>query len=325
MKSQSVNGLDVPISVGILGTMNFGDTVGEKLAGQMLEASFEAGVTVIDTANAYSGGACEQMLGRLLPGQDDSHILATKVGILHEDAKGAPPLSRAAILDSISGSLKRLKREKIDLYYLHAPDRLTEARESIETLRELHLAEKISAWGFSNYSSWQALELISLADEVGLPRPIIGQQLFNMVSRKIESEYLEFSRRYDLHLMVYNPLAGGLLSGKYKFDELPSEGRFGSSKLAEMYVKRYWSKDLFSSISDLQNHADGIGISLPELAFKWLLAKPEVGSILVGASSMQQLSANLAAVCADELEAKSVEACEEIGARLNGPMANYNR
>jgi aryl-alcohol dehydrogenase-like predicted oxidoreductase len=305
--------------------MNFGDSVDERLAGQMLDVSFEAGVTVVDTANAYSGGACEQMLGRLIPGQSDSHILATKVGILHEDAKGEPPLSRTAILNSISGSLSRLKREKIDLYYLHAPDRLTEPRESIETLRELHLAQKISAWGFSNYSAWQALELITLADEVGLPRPIVGQQLYSAVSRKIEIEYLEFSRKYDLHLMVYNPLAGGLLSGKHKFEELPEKGRFGSSKLAEMYVNRYWSEDLFDAISALQNHADELGIGLPELSFRWLLAKPEVGSILIGASSMQQLVANLAAASAAALEAKSLEVCNEIGGLLSGPMANYNR
>jgi aryl-alcohol dehydrogenase-like predicted oxidoreductase len=325
MKYETLPGLRLPVSKGVLGTMNFGDTVDELLAGQILDASLAAGVTMLDTANAYSGGACEEMVGRLMRGHEDHLLLATKVGIPHRDADGLPPLSPRAITNCMDGSLRRLGVEKVDLYYLHAPDRETPVRETVESMKSLYEQGKFGAWAFSNYSAWQSLELIQSADQVGLPRPVLGQQLYNTVSRKLESEYIEFSMLYGLHLMVYNPLVGGLLSGKHHFDSLPSEGRFGDSKLAEMYKKRYWSEALFSAIHALQTVADNLEISLPELAFRWLLSKKSVGSILLGASKFEQIEANLKACSAEPLDEESLLACDAIGATLSGPMANYNR
>jgi len=325
MHSLTLQHLRLPMSKGVLGTMNFGDTVDESLAGKMVEVSLEAGVTMLDTANAYSGGACEEIVGRLIRDRTEDLMIATKVGIPHADSEGLAPLSSLAIERSLEGSVSRLGVEKVDLYYLHAPDRQTDPKETIETLKRLHDKGMFDAWGFSNYSAWQALQLIQIADSIGLSRPVLGQQLYNVISRKIESEYLEFSSEYGLHLMVYNPMAGGLLSGKHKFESQPESGRFGSSKLSEMYKKRYWNHQLFDAIESLSSVAAEMEKSLPELAFQWLQSKQSIGSILLGASTLEQLNQNLLLLELPQLTVEAVAAIDYSCKALEGPMISYNR
>ena len=249
-----VDGLKLPISRLVLGTMTFGDTVDEATAGRMVDEALDAGITTIDTANAYVGGATEEMLVPPPEGTPRRVILASKAGMPHADHGANSPLSPAGLRASVEGSLRRLGVDSIDLFYLHQPDRATPLHETLATVAELVAEGKIGALGVSNFAAWQIADVIHTAREVGAPQPVVAQQLYNLVARRLEEEYLEFAATHNVHTMVYNPLGGGLLTGKHSFDAKPTEGRFGDSKLAAMYTQRYWDKQLFDAIGELSRH-----------------------------------------------------------------------
>ena len=320
-----VDGLKLSISRLVLGTMTFGDTADEATAGRMVEEALAAGITTIDTANAYVGGVTEEMLSRLLKGKRDAVILASKAGMPHADHGSHAPLSEAGLRASVEGSLRRLGVDSIDLFYLHQPDRATPLTETLSTVASLVAEGKIGALGVSNFAAWQIADVIHTAREVGAPRPVVAQQLYNLVARRLEEEYLEFAATHDVHTMVYNPLGGGLLTGKHSFDAKPTEGRYGDSKLAAMYTQRYWDKQLFDAIGGLSRIASDAGVSLAELSLRWLAYRDGVGSMLLGGSKVEQLRANIAAVANGPLPADVVDACDAVGTSLRGPMPAYNR
>lgn len=325
MHGTHVEGLELPISQLVLGTMTFGDTVNVAEAASMVDAALDAGITVIDTANGYAGGASEEILASLLPKRRNSVLLASKAGMPHPDAGEHSPLSAIGLRQSVHGSLRRLSVDRIDLLYLHQPDRVTPMEETMSTISELVQQGTIGALGVSNFAAWQISELDHVADAIGTPRPVVAQQLFNLVARRIEEEYLEFARTTGLLTMVYNPLGGGLLTGMHSFTEVPTEGRFGNSKLAEMYKQRCWDPRLFDAIEMLEKIASGAAITLVELSLRWLMSKPDVGAILLGASRVEQLQANISAAGKGLLPDDIVAACDDVGKALRGPMASYNR
>src|SRR5262249_40608474 len=147
----------------------------------------------------------------------ESVQIATKVGFGRIDGK-PEGLSRARILAAIKGSLQRLNTDYVDVYYLHVPDHVTPIEESLEAIHEILDAGKARHWGISNYASWQILEILGLADARNMPRPVIAQQMYNVFIRQLDIEYFPFTRQYPIHTTVYNPLAGGLLSGKHQRD-----------------------------------------------------------------------------------------------------------
>jgi aryl-alcohol dehydrogenase-like predicted oxidoreductase len=309
----------------VLGTMTFGDTVDADGAAAMVDAALQAGITHIDTANGYAGGESERILAHLLAGRRDRVTLATKAGIPHPDAGDHSPLSAAGLRASVEGSLSRLGTDHIDLFYLHQPDRAAPLSETLGTVADLVSEGKIGKLGVSNYAAWQIAELNHTADDVGAPRPIAAQQLYNLLARRIEEEYAEFASVTGLTTVVYNPLGGGLLTGRHSFDNDPAEGRFGDSRLAAMYKERYWNAAIFEAIQQLTVIADKAGMPLTELALRWLVAKPATGPILLGGSKVEHLHSNIAAVAKGPLDADVVEACDDVGAALRGPMPGYNR
>lgn len=316
MQVTHVKGLELPISQVVLGTMTFGDTV---------DAALDAGVTLVDTANGYAGGASEEILGALLPKRRGSVLLASKAGMPHADAGEDSPLSAAGLRRSVQGSLRRLGVERLDLFYLHQPDRSVPLEETLGAIGVLVQEGTIGALGVSNFAAWQIAELNATADRTGAPRPVVAQQLYNLVARRIEQEYAEFALSSGLHTMVYNPLGGGLLTGKHHFEVKPEGGRFHGSRLAEMYKQRYWDKQLFDAIAELSRIADGAGMPLTELAFRWLLSRPVTGSILLGGSKVGQLRANIKAAAKGPLPEVLVATCDQVGKSLHGPMPIYNR
>lgn len=318
-------GVPVPLSRLVLGTMTFGDTVDAAGAAAMVDVALDAGVTGIDTANAYAGGRTEPMLAELLRGRRDRVVLATKAGMPHPDAGDHSPLSPAALRASLEGSLRRLDTDRIDLFYLHQPDRATPIADTLATVVEFVTEGKVLALGVSNYAAWQVAELTHTADQIGAPRPVLAQQLYNLLARRVEEEYLEYATTSGLMTMVYNPLGGGLLTGRHRFDDDPGTGRFGDSALAGMYRQRYWEARLFAAVERLAGIAEGAGIGLAELSLRWLLGKEDVGALLLGGSRVAQLHANLAAAAAGALPADVRTACDEVGADLRGPMPAYNR
>lgn len=313
----------------VLGTMTFGDTVSEEVARSMLALALDRGITVVDTANGYAGGACETMLAGLLAelpaSLRDTVVLASKAGMPHPDAGDSSPLSATGLRASVDGSLKRLGVDHLDLFYLHQPDRSTPLEETLGTVRDLVSEGKIGALGVSNFAAWQIAELARVADAVGAPRPMVAQQLYNLVARRVEEEYFEYAETTGLQTMVYNPLGGGLLTGRHTFDSKPDGGRFGDSRLAAMYTERYWNAELFAAIEALNKVASDTGVTPVELALRWLAGQERVSSILLGGSSAAQLAANLDAVARGPLPTEAVEACDAVGARLRGPMPAYNR
>ncbi|MFM9607527.1 aldo/keto reductase [Streptomyces sp. V2] len=315
----------VPLSRLVLGTMTFGDTVDRAGAAEMLAVALDAGITGVDTANGYAGGESERMLAGLLPGCRDRIVLATKAGIPHPDQGEHAPLSAAGMRAALEGSLKRLGTDHVDLFYLHQPDRATPIAETLGAVAGFVAEGKVRALGVSNYAAWQIAELNHVADELGAPRPVVAQQLHNLLARRIEEEYVEYAAVTGLRTMVYNPLGGGLLTGRHRFEQAPDSGRFGDSRLAEMYRARYWDQRLFDAVAELTRIAGESGIPLTELALRWLLDRDSTDALLLGGSRTEHLRANIAAAGAGSLPADVTAACDAVGAALRGPMPAYNR
>ncbi|PRX47035.1 aryl-alcohol dehydrogenase-like predicted oxidoreductase [Prauserella shujinwangii] len=320
-----VPGVDVPVSGLVLGTMTFGDTVDADGAQRMLDVALDAGITAVDTANGYAGGRTEEILRPLLAGRRDRIVLASKAGMPHPDAGEASPLSAAGLRAAVEGSLRRLGVDHLDLLYLHQPDRAVTLHETLTEVAALVAEGKVGALGVSNYAAWQIVRLGAVADEVGAPRPAVAQQLHNLLARRLEEEYAEMALSSGLRTMVYNPLGGGLLAGGHRFDEHPREGRFGDSRLAEMYRRRYWNEQLFDAVAELARIAGQAGIPLVELALRWLLSRPTTDAVLLGGSRPAHLESNIACLARGPLAADVVEACDQVGARLRGPMPAYHR
>ncbi|MET8977986.1 aldo/keto reductase [Streptomyces sp. NPDC004539] len=211
------------------------------------------------------------------------------------------------------------------MFYLHQPDRATPLAETLTAVAEFVAEGKIRALGVSNFAAWQIGEVVRVADEVGAPRPVVAQQLHNLLARRIEEEYVEYAAVTGLRTMVYNPLGGGLLTGRHHYEQAPESGRFGDSRLAEMYRARYWEPRLFDAVAELARIAAESGLPLTELALRWLLERDSTDALLLGGSRTEHLRANLAAAQAGPLPADVTAACDAVGATLRGPMPAYNR
>jgi aryl-alcohol dehydrogenase-like predicted oxidoreductase len=276
-----------PLSVG---AMNFGKRTPPAESDRIVRRALERGVTFFDTANAYSDGESERILGKALrtAAARDKCVVASKVGMAKVNGK-PEGLSAAAIARAIDGTLERLGTGHVDLYYLHVPDHGTPIEETLGAVHALLDARKIRAWGVSNYASWQILEMMSLCDARKMPRPVWSQVLYNMLIRQIEIEHLAFAQKYGVKVAVYNPLAGGLLTGKYGEHPAIAKGsRFDNNP---MYQRRYWSQPMFERKTELEAIAKEAGLSMVELAYAWTASRPGVSSILVGPASIEQLDA----------------------------------
>lgn len=309
----------------VLGTMTFGDTTEPTEVARIVDAALAAGVTWFDTANVYAGGRSEEILRDLLRGHDDV-VVATKCGMPAADVEGEQALlSPSAVRTAVEGSLRRLGRDHVELLYLHRPDRATPIDETLTAVAELVREGKVGALGVSNYAAWQIGELVRAAEAVGAPRPLVSQQMYNMVARRLDEEYAEYSATTGLATIVYNPLAGGLLTGRYDFDTSPVSGRFATAANAATYRERYWDPRLFDAVRRLREVAADAGMPLPEMALRWALGRPVCSSVLIGASRVDQLEANLHAISRGPLAPDLMLAIDEVGHDLRGPMPAYNR
>jgi aryl-alcohol dehydrogenase-like predicted oxidoreductase len=318
----AVLGTDLRISRVVLGTMTFGSQVDETEARQMVDRSLAAGINMFDTANAYNEGESERMLGAALEGRRSDVLIATKVFNPMGEGPEDKGLSEAAIHKAINASLERLRTDYVDVYYFHQPDRATPIEESLAAMGALVEAGKVRHLGVSNYAAWQVSEINCLRAEQGRPPVLVSQQMYNLLARRIEEEYASYSEDANLFDIVYNPLAGGLLTGKHAAGSTPQQGtRFTQ----EMYRRRYWDEAHFDAVERLRSVASDAGLSLVELSFRWLLSRPLVDAVLVGASSIDHLESNLAACDGSSLDQEVFRRCDEVWADLRGPAAAYNR
>jgi aryl-alcohol dehydrogenase-like predicted oxidoreductase len=303
--------------------MTFGAQTDEATAQRIMDCCLDAGINFIDTANVYNGGAAETIVGKTLRGRRDKVIMASKVRGKMGGAPDEIGLSRTAIRKAIDASLTRLGTDYLDLYYLHMPDYDTPIEETLETMEELVRAGKLRFPAVSNYAAWQVAEILWICEKRGYHPYFISQPMYNLIARGIEDEYLPFCQRFGVAVVPYNPLAGGLLTGKHSRQGGPTPGtRFDGNK---MYQARYWLDDDFAAVEELRSIAAEAGKTLVELALQWLLTQPAVDSIILGASRLEQLQENLKAAESARLDKSVLERCDAVWKRLRGVTPKYNR
>jgi len=322
MEKRKLNGTDLDVSRVCLGTMTFGSQVDESEAATMIDYCLDQGINFIDTANSYNGGRSEEIIGRCLKTRRDRVILATKVFNKMGDNPDQSGLSRAAIIRGIEDSLRRLQTDHLDVYYLHAPDYTVPLEESLDAMDQLVRDGKIRHIGVSNYASWQLTRLLWIADRSGLATIKIAQPMYNLIARGIEQEFLPSCKEFGVSTVVYNPLAGGILTGKHSHEKPIHGTRFDLNK---QYVDRYWHRSNFEAVQELQTIADKAGRSIISLAFNWLLHHSQTDSIILGASGMNHLETNLKDVQAGPLPESAVEGCDRAWSKLRGDTPRYNR
>ncbi len=286
----------------ILGTMTFSDQVDQSTAAEMITAFKQARHREVDTAYVYAGGNTESLLGRLQKdGVLDDCIVAGKVNPLVEN--GLQPI---AVDHQITTSLERLNLENFDLFYLHQPDLDTSIERTLEAVFRHFQAGRFKRFGLSNYAAWQVAEITEMCKVNGWMQPVVYQGMYNAITRDVERELFPCLRHYGINFYVYNPLAGGLLSGKHAgFDSKPADGRFGTN---EQYQDRYWKSEFFPVVTQFAQTCQAHDVAPASAALRWLVHHSALSSdvkehgfdhsIVLGASSMTHFSANLAA-CAD--------------------------
>ncbi|HEU0231003.1 MAG TPA: aldo/keto reductase [Burkholderiaceae bacterium] len=285
-----------------LGTMTFGLQIEEAAARAILDESAAQGITFIDTADVYplggdlhTAGRTEEIVGRWLKGRRDDFVLATKaVGRMgpHEWDLGA---SRKHLISAIDASLRRLDTDYVDLYQLHSDDQTTPLDETLEALDAIVRSGKVRYIGVSNFLAYRLAKALGRSDARNLARLVCVQPRYNLLFRQIERELLPLCAEEKLGVISYNPLAGGLLTGKHHRDTKPEGGRFTLGTAGGMYQKRYWHEREFATVSQLVDAVRDSGLSLTTAAVAWVLANPAVTSAIIGASRPEQLKDVIAA------------------------------
>jgi aryl-alcohol dehydrogenase-like predicted oxidoreductase len=284
-----------------LGTMSFGDAgAGAPVgmtdatgAARQIDLCLETGVNLIDTADVYSAGVSEEILGKVLRGRRDRILLATKARFPMGGGPNDAGLSRHHLIRACEASLRRLQTDHIDLYQVHQWDGHTPLEETLDALDTLVRQGKVRYIGCSNYSGWQVTKALGISDRLRYQRYVSQQIHYTLQAREAEYELIPVSLDQGVGILVWSPLAGGLLSGKYRRDQQGPEGarHFGGWDEPPIYD----SERLYDVVDVLVEIADGHGVSAAQVALAWLLGRPGVSSVVIGARTDEQLADNLAA------------------------------
>ena len=292
------------------GAMTFGTGTGpfaavskvdEEGARTMLNASLDAGINFFDTANGYAAGQSETILGRLLGEKRHEVIIATKVGFRTGKGMMEAGLSRSNILAACDASLKRLGTDYIDLYIAHREDRFTPIEETLEAFDALVRAGKVRYLGFSNWPAWKAALALQYQSTNALAEFTSGQMHYSLTGRDVEHDIIPFMRHTGISLTVWSPLAGGFLSGKYTRETMKTDP---SNRLSGFDILPFDKEAGFKLVDRLREIGKAHDASVAQIALAWLLAKPVVASIIIGASKMSQLQDNLGALKVQLTEAE---------------------
>jgi aryl-alcohol dehydrogenase-like predicted oxidoreductase len=281
------------------GAMTFGNyhsipaifKVDQENARAMVGRALEAGVNFFDTADTYSGGQSEAILGEALGPRRQDMVIATKVGFRAGATLTQAGLSRRHIIASCEQSLRRLNTDYIDLYIVHKEDPFTPMEETLEALNDLVRTGKVRYLGFSNWSAWKAATALQMQKERRWAQFSSGQMYYSLVGRDVEDEIVPFMRYAGLGMTVWSPLAGGFLSGKYTRENLKDS----ENRLAGFDFLPFDKEAGFKVVEKMREIAGRSDASVAQIAVAWLLAKPVVSSVIVGASKLHQLEDNLKA------------------------------
>ncbi len=298
MRYRSLGESGLKVSPLCLGTMMFADRTDDAEAARIVAAARDAGVNFIDTADQYSRGASEEMVGRLIARDRDDWVLATKAGNPMSDKPNETGLGRKWLLRAIEDSLRRLGTDHVDIYYLHKDDPGTPLEETLSALGEIIAAGKARFWGVSNYRGWRIAELVHLARALGVPRPVVCQPYYNAMNRQPEVEVLPVCGHHGLGVVPYSPLARGVLTGKYAPGaEAPSGTRAGRGD-ARILESEFRPESL-EIARKIKARAQGRGMTAGQWALGWVLANPLVTAPIAGPRTLEQWTENLAALECD--------------------------
>lgn len=293
MRERQFGTTELHISPVGLGCNNFGARLDRACARGVIHAALDAGINLLDTADAYGErGGSETILGEVLGDRRKDIVLVTKFGLPMDDEGRLKGGSTRYVMTAIEASLKRLKTDWIDLYYLHRPDPTTPIQETLEALNKLIEQGKVRYVGCSNMTAAQVIEAERVAKTDSLHRFISCQDRYNLLSRQIEGDLIPAMQSLELMLLPYFPLASGMLTGKYKFGAPIPQGVRLSQK---RYSDRFLNDENLRIVEKLRDFSERHGRSLLELAFGWLLSKPVVGCVIAGASTAEQVRQNVAA------------------------------
>jgi aryl-alcohol dehydrogenase-like predicted oxidoreductase len=322
METRTLTHTDLTVSRACFGTMTFGSQVDEAAAMRIVDRAIAGGINFFDTANVYNKGVSETIVGKALKGRRDKVVLASKVRGKMGDGPDESGLSRTAILKAIEESLRRLGTDYLDIYYLHQPDYDIRIEETLAAMDEVVRAGKVRYPACSNYSAWQMTQILAIAGRQGYKPATITQPMYNLLARGIEPEYVPMCREFGVSMVVYNPLAGGLLTGKQKAGAPIAGTRFENNQL---YLSRYWHEAYFGAVNDLAGIARDAGRSMVSLSLNWLLHHTAADCIILGASRVEQLEENLKALEEGALAPETVAACNGVWTKLRGVTPQYNR
>jgi aryl-alcohol dehydrogenase-like predicted oxidoreductase len=293
MKTVRLGSSGLKVSNICLGTMTFGAGADETMAHEIMDRFWELGGTFLDTANVYNGGVSEEIVGRWIKtrGVREQVVLATKVYGATGPGPNERGLSRINIQRAVEASLRRLQVDVIDLYQIHRWDLESEPEETMEALNDLVRQGKVRYIGCSNLRAWQLAEYLSLADQHSWSRFVSIQPLYSALNRSIENEVLAYATRQGLGVIPYNPLAGGVLTGKYKRGKpLPENTRLSDS---EGYRDRYHTEQTFDIVERFVAAAHARDLTPAQLALAWVMAEPRITSPIIGARTLDQLNDTL--------------------------------
>ena len=322
METTTLRGTGTTVSRLSLGTMTFGAQADEAVSLRMVDTALDGGINFFDTADAYGKGRSEEILGKALRGRRDDVVLASKVF----NAMGPDPkeggLHRWHVIRGVEASLRRLQTDCLDICYLHRPDRKTPLEETLAAMDTLVQQGKVIYVGMSNYAAWQVCRAQWLCQLRRWSPPVVVQLPYNLITRGVDEECAEFTDQMQISVTAYNPLAGGLLTGKHTRQANPAKGtRFAINK---NYYERFWHNSNFAALEELSRIADDAGRNLTELALQFLLSRDLVDSVIIGASRLEHLEQNLQAA-EGRLDEATLDACDDVWQRLRGDHFRYNR
>ena len=292
MHYRTVGRTGVKVSGLCFGTMTFGDSADEAESAQMFNACLDAGINFFDCANVYAKGRSEEILGKLISGMRDELIITSKVfGRTSEDIN-AGGLSRRHIMQAVQGSLKRLGTDRLDFYFVHQFDASTPIEETLQALDDLVQQGLILYPAVSNWAAWQIVKALGISAREHLARFELIQPMYNLTKRQAEVEILPMALSEGLGVIPYNPLGGGLLTGKYTSKSRPETGRLIENV---MYGKRYGDTAYYHIAEQFIAYANSKDVHPVTLAVAWVASHPAVTAPIIGARNAKQLEASLAA------------------------------
>jgi aryl-alcohol dehydrogenase-like predicted oxidoreductase len=295
MRYRSLGKSPLQVSALCLGTMMFADQTDASQAARIMAHAREHGVNFIDTADVYTSGGSEQMLGALWQGTREHWVLASKVGNKMSEAPNQTNWSRAWIVRACEASLRRLDTDRIDLYYLHRDYPEQDLEEPLRALDLLLRDGKIGYWGLSNFRGWRIAEAVRLAREIGMPPPAACQPYYNLLNRQPEVEVLDACRHHGIGVVPYSPVARGVLTGKYAPDAQPAEGTRAGRADKRMLQTEFRDASLRIA-QTLREHCAARGVTPVHFAVAWVLAHRAVSSVIAGPRTFDQWTDYLGAL-----------------------------